>query len=86
MDSKNYFDILINGIYKKAKIIDVITYQSQRYAILAIPNKEELCDIYVSKIKRENDGSDKLYNDVDYKVKEHILNMIDECLKEGQVA
>lgn len=75
------FDIKIDGITKKAKILDVISFQNERYAIYTVDTNEDKCDIHTSKVIKTADGHDELTGYVETGIKEYILNLISDSIK-----
>lgn len=75
------FDIQIDGIKKKAKILDVISFQNERYAIYTVDASKDKCDIHTSKIIKNADGYDELTGYVEEEIKEYILNLISDSIK-----
>ncbi len=75
MVDNNSIEVLIDGIKEKAKLIDVIVYKQERYAIYSLLKENELNDIYISKIISTKSG-DKLVNNIEDEAKEYILNII----------
>lgn len=75
MVDNNSIEVLIDGIKEKAKLIDVIAYKQERYAIYSLLNESGLNDIYISKIISTKSG-DKLVNNIEDEAKEYILNII----------
>lgn len=75
MVDNNSIEVLIDGIKEKAKLIDVIVYKQERYAIYSLLNENGLNDIYISKIISTKSG-DKLVNNIEDEAKDYILNII----------
>lgn len=75
MVDNNSIEVLIDGIKEKAKLIDVVVYKQERYAIYSLLNESGLNDIYISKIISTKSG-DKLVNNIEDEAKEYILNII----------
>lgn len=75
------FDIEIDGITKKAKILDVINFQNERYAIYTVDTNKGKCDIHTSKVIKSADGHDELTGYVEAEIKEYILNLISDSIK-----
>lgn len=73
------FDVLIDGIIETAKLIDIIEYKNERYAIYTIIKDDGLCDIYTSKVLSTPSG-DKLVNYNDEEVKSYIQDIINKSL------
>ncbi len=81
MDIGQTFDIVIDGIKKQAKILDVISFQNERYAIYTVNSINNRCDIHTSKIIRTDDGHDELTGYASKEIKEYILNLINDNIK-----
>lgn len=73
------FDVIIDGITETARLIDIIEYKNERYAIYTIIKDDGLCDIYSSKVLSTPSG-DKLVNYNDEEVKNYIQNIINNSI------
>ncbi len=73
------FDVIIDGITETARLIDIIEYKNERYAIYTIIKDDGLCDIYSSKVLSTPSG-DKLVNYNDEEVKKYIQNIINNSI------
>lgn len=74
------FDVIIDGITETARLIDIIEYKNERYAIYTVIKDDGLCDIYTSKVLSTSSG-DKLVNYNDEEVKNYIQNIINNSIK-----
>lgn len=80
MNGCQSFNIEIDGIMESAKLIDVISFKNNNYAIYTVIKDNGLCDIYTSKVVKTTDG-DKLVSFNDNEVKQYILDMINKKIK-----
>ena len=63
------------------KILDVISFQNERYAIYSVDSLNNRCDIHTSKIIKTDDGHDELTGYAKKEIKEYILNLISDNIK-----
>lgn len=80
MEKGQIFDVEIDGVDKKAELIDTIEYNGEEYAVYFTENGANTNDIYVSKVIQDAEGYDELVDVEDPKVKEYVINIIQESL------
>ncbi len=80
MEKGQIFDVEIDGVDKKAELIDTIEYNGEIYAVYFTDNGINTNDIYVSKVIKDAEGYDELVDVEDPKVKEYVMSIIQESL------
>lgn len=80
MEKGQIFDIEIDGVDKKAELIDTIEYAGEKYAVYFTDNGINTNEIFVSKVVQDTEGYDELVDVEDPKVKEYVMNIIQESL------
>lgn len=79
MNSCQEFDCLIDGLTESAKLIDIIEFKNERYAIYTVIKEDGLCDIYSSKVVKTPTG-DKLVSYTDENAKKYIVDLINNAI------
>lgn len=80
MEKGQIFDVIIDGVDKKAELIDTVEYEGNKYAVYFTDNGNDINEIFVSKVVKDAEGYDELVDIDDAKVKEYVMNIIQESL------
>lgn len=80
MEKGQIFDVEIDGVDKKAELIDTIEYKGEKYAVYFTENGINTNEIFVSKVIKDAEGYDELVDVEDPKVKDYVMSIIQETL------
>ncbi len=80
MERGQKFNIEIDGILKKAELIDIIEYEGGRYAVYFTENTNNTDDIFVSRLIKDRDGYDEFVDVEDTRVKDYVMSIIQDSI------
>ncbi len=80
LDDKQVFDVVVDGIQKKAKVLNILKIDDKKYVIYSIDNGNDTSDIFSSEVVKDEDGYDKLVDILDPNIRKKILVLINAML------
>ena len=76
MEEEQVFDIEVDGVDKKARVLKILSIDDREYVIYTIDNGDGTSNIFSSEIIKDEEGYDKLVDIVDQKVRQNILELV----------
>lgn len=76
MNENQKFMIEVDGVEKEASVIKILSIDEREFVVYSVEVNEEEADILVSEIIKEEDGSDKLVDIDDVKMKNNIIELV----------